>query len=469
MAESAGQSAPESRDVPRETSAPQTTQFDSSQYQTGDNLRATGSDDTKNLGFANTTIDGATANDTKYNPSSAMGGQDKANTNGQAPRGDEQTPKAEDQTTQKAQDRAPKAEDQAAKAPNQASKPEDQAPKAEDQAAKPEDAEVQTTRGAVVQPNDGTKGPDPVLEPRHAERPASAKTETTEDGGDKTTTYDDRTKSETSVVRDDQGNISSITDNAQDQQKAVTTNYSPDGKPTSQVSNDGTVTYDENGNVTSDTRSNGADRPTPQPIEKTENADGSTTYDAPNSDGTHQSFTYNQDKSLASTTQKTSEGTTTETDFYHNGSVKEQHSFNPESATREEMNRTWDQNGTLRSDEHKTNQGWDRAEYGQNGQLTSESGGTWNGQHNYHTNYAANGDITSDSRHGDMVSHKFYSHDGSSNSTETNNKTQEVRMTDFKPGEGTTHTTMTPDSYKQRAYDMNLNERMDQRVDWKRH
>ena len=182
MAESAAQSAPESRDVPRESAAPQSAQIDSNQFQTGDNLRNSATDDTKNLGFANTTIDGATSKDTKYNPASAMAGQDKSNTNGQAPRGDEQAPKAEDQT-QKAQDQAPKAEDQAAKAPDQAAKSqdqepkaecqapkpedqtpkarnqetkrEDQAPKAEDQAAKPEDAEAQTTRGPVVQANDG--------------------------------------------------------------------------------------------------------------------------------------------------------------------------------------------------------------------------------------------------------------------------------------------------------------------------
>lgn len=451
MAESAAQSAPESRDVPRESAAPQSAQIDSNQYQTGDNLRANNAtDNTRDLGFANTSIDGATSNDSKYSPASAMAGQDKSKTDGQAPRGDEQTPKAGEQ--------APKVEDQAAKAQEQAPKAEDKAPKAE------EDADTQTTRG-VVEPHT-EKGPDPVLEP-HKEQLPDAKTKNTENGGNETVSYDDRTNSYTRVERDKDNKISSITTNDRNYEKQVTTNYSPDGKPTSQVCPDGTATYDENGNVTSDTRQNPGDRPTPQPLQTTQNPDGTTTYDAPNSDGTHQSFTFNQDKSLASTVQKTADGTTTENDFYPNGSIKEQHASNPSRFNdANEINKTWDQNGTLRSSETKNHQGWDRAEYDQNRRLTSESGGSYDGQHNYHTTYSPNGDITSDSRQGDHVTHKEYKNDGSSTTTDTNNKTQEVHYAEFKPGEGTTHITMTPDSYKRRAYDMNLNERKDMAVDY---
>src|SRR6185503_1829094 len=103
------------------------------------------------------------------------------------------------------------------------------------------------------------------------------------------------------------------------------------------------------------------------------------------------------------------------------------------------------------STETKNHQGWERAEFGANGHITRESGGTNDGLHKHETTYSPNGDITSDSVDGDHVSHKEIKNDGSTNSTDTNRKTQEVRYTEFKPGEGTTRIYMTPESYQRHA------------------
>ena len=399
-------SASESRDVAQESDSSSSAQFDSNQYQTGDDLRASSTvDDTSSLGFANTSIDGATENDTKYSPASAM-----------------------------TQDQAP---------------PADQ-PAVTGEQTPPE----QATRGPVVSHGEVPDAPLP-----------NTKTEELKDGNSATTSWDNSTAGNTRVVRDADGNISSIKTNAGSSGKEVTTNYSPDGKPTSQVSSDGAVTYDESGNITSDTRSNPVDKASPESIQKTQNPDGSTTYNAPNSDGTYQNFTFRENGSLASTVQKTSDGTTRENDFYENGAIKEQRLSNDKPFNNSEVNNTWDQNGVARSTETKNAKGWERAESDAQGRPTRESGGTYDGKNMHETNYTPNGDISSHTVHGDHVSHMEIKKDGSYTTTDTNRATQEVNQVEFKPGEGSTRIQMTPYSIKSHSYDAFGNERMDKRVD----
>lgn len=427
MTDSAANTAPEARDVSRESEASRSAQIDSSQYQTRENLRANGSvDNSKELGFANASIDGATSRDTRYNPASAMSGKDngaKVSSEGQSPRGEGQSPREADEPA-----------------------------KAGEQAPETESTKDQPTRS--------------VGQRRAGDGSSRAKTEKLEDGRSSSTVDDRGANSTNKVVRDSDGNISSITNNSE--RGSVTTNYSPDGKPSSQTSPDGTVTYDKNGKVTSDTRSDSAERPTPQALQSTQNPDGTTTYEAPNSDGTYQKFTFRGDGSLAGTAEKTADGTTREHDFYDDGSIKEQRLSNPgRFNSANEVKNTWDQNGVQRSTENRNHKGWAREEYDSKGKISRESGGTYDGHNKHETTYAPNGDITSDTVKGDHVAHKEYKNDGSSTTTDTNRKTQEVRYSEFKPGEGSTNIYMTPDSYQRRAYDAHGNERMDQRVDYK--
>lgn len=290
------------QEVPKQVDSKPPAGIDASQLQQGAKQAPAGGDagnaQMQKMGFPDTQISGASSGDRNFNTAGAMSGKGGAGAD------------------------APNAH-----APGQGAGPADGQggpPASGDAKAGDGKAGAQPTRGAADTAG-APQGDGRAAKPNQPRQPNDLPTATTipqDDGSKSTFVSDDSHKNYSTINKDGQNNVKSIS-TSEGGRPGTTTDYGKDGKPQSEtVDGNGSRTWDQNGKQTSDTRTDKSNQNVPDTLKTTQNADGTSTVTSGPGDGSQTQSTFGQDGKLVSQSQESAGGGfSTKNDFSPSGNL----------------------------------------------------------------------------------------------------------------------------------------------------